>query len=66
MIISTLIKRSNSSRNGVKKELCCTSVVTTRDSYLISPSDLLALVLRQGDPLTLLLNQTNYCDKKQT
>lgn len=45
MIISTLIKRSNSSRNGVKKELCCTSVVTTRDSYLISPSDLLALVL---------------------
>lgn len=45
MIISTLTKRSNSSRNGVKEELCCTSVVTTRDSYLISPSDLLALVL---------------------
>lgn len=45
MIISTLYKRSSSSRNGVKEALFSSLVVTTRDSYLISPSDLLALVL---------------------
>ena len=45
MIISTLINSRTAAEMVSNEELCCSSVVTTRDPYLILPGDLLALVL---------------------
>lgn len=66
MVISTLISSSSNSRNGVKKKSFVVVLLLPTETPIWSYLVIYLLLYCQGDPLTLLLSQTNYCDKKQT